>query len=968
MIAPPAGERNGTLRVDSAHRFVDKAGIFGGIMMISHLRWVRSAALLLSGAVFWMGCGGEVKVADYEQDDPIARLPVNQTIAIPGLDGSTDVVFDDLGIPHVYAPDIETAIHVQGYLTAQARFWEMDVIRRFAEGRLSELFGSLTLNTDVEMRTMFTTRDGRRLHVALWEHVQQTDPEMARLGRAYAAGVNAWLADLRAGRNDTHLPPEYTLATVIGLNPPIADWLPEDSLAVGRLQALSLSDSSGEDINLARIIQALPEAMVRDIFRSAPAAPTTVLPAMGAGGAWRRAALFPSLEWPSAEVLAGVAERLDDRLGQMPIGSRRSGAGSNNWLVGPSLSASGHALLANDPHLALFNPPVWHMIHLFVRDTNENTTGVIFPGLPGVILGHNDVAAWGATTAGFDVTDVYVEDIETPPNYPAAPRTVLFRGERVPVIRIDEPFLVRGRAQPVIRVIEVVPHHGPQAPDPNPSDSLVGLAASGMSVRWTGHELTNDSRFLFDIARARNVAEFRASLRNFGTGAQNWIWADIEGNIAYSSQVLIPQRPAGAVPYLPMPGTGEAEWLTDARGNTLWLPSDRIPQAVNPASGLLVTANNDQVGVTLDNDPLNDDVYLGFTFAEGFRAQRATELLDNTAGVRPAGAKMTAADMSRYQYDHSAKEGVRFLPWLFAAAERRSDLVTEEMAEALDRLRAWAIAKPGSPPCDTPSGIDAHELRPDVAPRSQPVSAEEKADSIATSIFAGFLTRLSRLTLADDFAGTGIGVPGGADATKALLHILEDIDRDDPGFRVYTKSANGESSLWDMKDTPEVETRDEIFLQALRDGLMYLQESFASAEMEDWLWGLIHQVRFQHFLGQAGVNIFDLGPFAASGFRSTVNPAGFSLNANNLGFSGGPSMRFVVELDPAGIKAVNALPGGNHGDPGGDANDNRYNEINPEIHYGDHVAGWINGETFTYRFRPDEVAANAKRKVRYVGE
>lgn len=937
---------------------------------MNRLRWMQSAALWLCASALWIGCGGEVRVTDDSSTagDPIADLPIDQTIVIPGLDGSTDVVFDDLGMPHVYAPDIETAIYVQGYLTAQARFWEMDVIRRFAEGRLSELFGSLTLDTDVDMRTMFTTRDGRRLHVALWEHVQQVDPQMARLGRAYADGVNAWLADLRAGRNDAHLPPEYTLAPVVGLNPPIADWLPEDSLAVGRLQALSLSDSSDSEIELARIMQALPEALVRDVFRSAPAAPTTVLPPLGGGGGASSVSLFPSLEWPPAEVLAGVAARLDDRFGRMPIGSRRSGAGSNNWLVAPSLSASGHALLANDPHLALFNPPVWHMIHLAVRDTNENTIGVIFPGLPGVILGHNDVGAWGATTAGYDVTDVYVEDVETPANYPAAPRTVLFRGQRVPVIRIDEPFVVRGRAQPVIRVIEVVPHHGPQAPDPNPTDSVVGLAASGMSVRWTGHELTNDSRFLFDIARSRNVAEFKESLRNFGTGGQNWIWADIEGNIAYSSRVLIPQRPAGTVPYLPMSGAGDAEWLTDAQGRTLWLPPDKIPQAVNPPSGFLVTANNDQIGVTLDNDPLNDDVYLGFSFAEGFRAQRATELLENTDGVRPAGAKMTAADMSRYQYDHSAKEGVRFLPWLFGAAERRPDLVSGEMSEALARLRDWSIAKPGSPACDTPSGIDAHELRPDVAARPQPVSAEEKADAVATSIFAGFLTRLSRLTFADELAGTGIGVPGGADATKGLLHILEDIDRDDPGFRVYTRGENGESSLWDNQLTPEVETRDEILLQALRDGLTYLRSSFRSNQMDDWLWGLIHQVRYQHFLGQAGVGIFDLGPFAAPGFRSTVNPAGFSLNANNLGFSSGPSMRFVVELDPAGIRAVNALPGGNHGDPGGDANDNRYNQINPEIHYGDHVAGWINGETFTYRFRPNEVAAHARRKVRYVGE
>jgi acyl-homoserine lactone acylase PvdQ len=288
------------------------------------------------------------------------------------------------------------------------------------------------------------------------------------------------------------------------------------------------------------------------------------------------------------------------------------------------------------------------------------------------------------------------------------------------------------------------------------------------------------------------------------------------------------------------------------------------------------------------------------------------------------------------------------------------------MTEALERLRRWGETHADSPPYDTPAGLDPAADRPDIPPPARPATEEEKQDAVAASIFAGFLTRLSRLTFADDFAGSGIGAPGGDDATRALLHLLEDEDRTDPGFVVHTKDATGDSVLWDDRNTPQRETRDEVLLRALAQGLDFLQQKFSSENQSEWLWGHIHRVRFQHFLGQAGLNIFDLGPFPAPGFRETVNPGGFSLNSDNFDFSGGASMRFVVELDPRGIRARNVLPGGNNGDPGGTADDNRFNQIQPEIHFGDWVPAWIRGETFTFRFARSEVANAARRKIRFI--
>jgi len=414
-----------------------------------------------------------------------------------------------------------------------------------------------------------------------------------------------------------------------------------------------------------------------------------------------------------------------------------------------------------------------------------------------------------------------------------------------------------------------------------------------------------------------------------------------------------------------MDGTGSAEWLTDAQGKTLWLPDDRIPQATNPSVGFLATSNNDQIGNTLDNDPLNDDIYLTYTTDLGFREQRIQELLSNSAHVRPNGAKISAADMSAYQYDHLSKEAQRLLPFLFAAAAARPDLVTAEMAAALDRLQAWGEGTSSLPPFSTDSGIDAHDLRSDVAPRPTPVSSDERANAIATSIFGAWETRLGPAVFKDDFAGTGISPPSGQDATKSLLHILEDVDLPaDSSLHVYTKGPAGESTLWDDKSTAQVETRDEILLKALSAALIFLQSKFATPEPENWLWGIIHQARMQHFLGQAGIDIYDLGPFAAPGARYTVNVASFPMSGDSFEFADGPSERFVAVLDPAGIHAVNALPGGENGNPGGAGSD-VYNAIHPEIHYGDLIPGWINGQTFEYHITQADVAAHAVRKVRY---
>ena len=538
-------------------------------------------------------------------------------------------------------------------------------------------------------------------------------------------------------------------------------------------------------------------------------------------------------------------------------------------------------MLANDPHLQLFNPPIWHMVQLDAGPQTR-TTGVNFPGLPGVILGHNDFGAWGATVSVFDVTDIYVEQVTTPPDYPNSPRTVLFNGQQVEVLRVVEEFALP--AGTVSAVIEVVPHHGPMVPDPNPDDDVEGLAATNMSFRWTGHEISLDSRFLTMLNQARNVEEFKAAVRHFAVGA-----TELGVGRRERRHRLLPVRPGAAA-------AGRHGAVSAARrhrqrrvaaatmhGNTLWLPEEKFPQAVNPPQGFLATANNDQIGNTLDNDPLNDD-----DLPHLHRRPRLPRAAHPGSAVEPRrSAACRRQDLARGHVRLSVRHA--------SASKRRA--WCRSSPPPRKRGRSWSPPRCRTRSIGCATGArkrSTHRLdhalrrrsrrraRRLPRPRRRPISQEERDDAVATSIFAAWATRLSRGVFSDDFAGTGIGAPGGDFATKGLLHILEDIDSQDPGFVVHTKGTNGESTLWDdTTTTAVVETRDEIILRALADGLGFLADLFDSSQPQDWLWGKIHRAAFQHFFGQAGIQNFNIGNIPAPGSRFTVNPAGYSFNANS---------------------------------------------------------------------------------------
>ncbi len=846
----------------------------------------------------------------------IAQLPIASTSRIAGLDGTVDVVVDRQGWPHIYATTLRDAMYVQGILVARDRMPQMELLRRLSSGLLAEAFGQLsasTIESDISMRTVGL----RRAAQAMWD---ATPPGRSRVaGEAFAAGINQFLGEIRDGLR------RVPSGTEIVVNDGTPDWTPVDSLTIGRYQSFSLSYDAGSDVvettardnwrqafDLADMATA-PENARRagaywDVFRFAAPSTAQVVPGfystMGMGLTFRPPVLAPRMPVSLAQNTTRFFERV--REAAQLYGFGRNERGSNNWIVSASGSANGHALLANDPHLSLTSPAVWWGSHIVIATGPDavDVTGVTFPGIPGVVLGHNRYIAWGGTVADFDVTDVFQETIT--PGTGGMPDTVSFMGRQVPIMTITER-IPNGNGGTYDAPIEIVPHHGPIIPTIRMGRIQPRTGTTALSVRWTGHRPTQDFEAFLGLLYAHNVADARRALDNFGVGAQNWVIADVEGNTGYTTSSVVPQRAAGALTWTPtstrgtlpcyvLPGTGEAEWVGE-------IPRNRLPNGMGtPARPWIATANNDQAGLAQDNNPANDPVFLNCRWTYGWRAERIQQrltMLNNRVRIE---------DMQDIQADHVLLIGGRFRPFIQSAMMRLSEewatagtnpdlsavaisLRPREMVlrDALARLMAWSL--------DAAAGVDY-----DTTEQSQ-------RDAIATSLFHAWLRAATAGAFADE--STASGGPGGGADLVALLYILEHPDQ-----LVARDPMTGQSVLWDDISTAAThESRDTIIVNALDRATRDAERLFMSADPTQWLWGRIHTVRFGSVVPGPG-SVLSVPPPGDTMFPNGFpRPGGIdsvdvAFPGANGSFGGGASMRFTVDLDPAGPHAWNSIPGG----------------------------------------------------------
>lgn len=470
----------------------------------------------------------------------IRPLPtLDADLRLLGLHERVEVLRDKYGVPHIFATDEHDVFFIQGYVTAQDRLWQMDIYRRAAQGRLAEVLGEPALESDRFMRTLGLHRAARLDFDVI------SDAARGAL-EAYMEGVNKFLQ-----QHGESLPVEFT---ILGYRP--EPWTPFDTLAIAKLQLYDAAGNYTQELLRAGIAARLgPEVLA------------TLLPDAATNAnrddarAWALVAphLSPGLAGDGPAALANV------------LGGAGQGLGSNCWAVAGSRTASGKPLLAGDPHLPVRNPSIWYEIALDAGDLH--LIGFSIPGVPGVVIGHNDRVAWSFTYAYADTQDLFVERQD-----PTDLRRYEYEGRMEIATFVREVIEVKGRADPVIVEVTIT-RHGPIL------TPVLKEQKAQLALRWSALDGSRTLEAVLGLGRARNFSEFRAAAALFVGATLSACYADVDGHIGYQLVGRLPDRKAGDG-RLPMPGwSGEYDW----RGLR---PADDNPFLFDPPGGVVLNANN----------------------------------------------------------------------------------------------------------------------------------------------------------------------------------------------------------------------------------------------------------------------------------------------------------------------------------------------------------------------------------------
>lgn len=633
---------------------------------------------------------------------------VSGKINISGISAPVSVIRDPQGVPHITAKSLDDLFFAQGYVTAQDRLWQMDMARRYASGRLAEILGPKYAKIDVQQRTLLIPLIAQRAA----DNLDATDRQYLE---AYARGVNAFMAGAA-----NHLPVEFRM-----LRYTPQPWTVVDSMLVGAgmaemLNLGTLSDGASKLLAREAIVAKLGPELAADLFphssfRDHPPVngPEDVsltegpqsseeeegLPARQAEQPRRRVRRrVPRGPVSRSTRGAGRRRRSVSRV-QMEILSPATGLnsdplfpGSNNWVVSGAHTQSGKPLLSNDMHLPHQIPNTWYEIHLAAG--TFNVAGLSLPGMPFVIVGHNQRIAWGFTNIGPDVTDLYVETVNQQGQY------LTPVGWKEPEHRQETVQVRWGRN---VNFDVTITRHGPVVSGLIPGEKRV------IALKWTLQNPVGLQEPFFEVNSAQNWDEFRRAFSRFGSPGQNVVYADVDGHIGYQATGLIPIRPATqdvltsadsesedtsiptalsatSVPTvqfegrnvlgqdeanrigLPVPGADDShEWLG-------YVPFDKLPSIFDPPEGVIATAN---ARITPSGYPY----LIASEWGSAYRIERIYKLLNN-------GRKLVPADMLGIQTDVYS-DFDRFCAQRFVYAIDHSRIASPRARQAAEILRNW---------------------------------------------------------------------------------------------------------------------------------------------------------------------------------------------------------------------------------------------------------------------------------------
>jgi penicillin amidase len=660
--------------------------------------------------------------------------------------------------------------------------------------------------------------------------------------QAFADGVNAYIGS----RNSGDLALEYGVLRLVGKRIEIDPWSVADSLVWGKVMAWDMSGRGGTDEKRGTVYELLGQEMA-DQWMTAPwpfgERPTIVQLkdmdiATGSGNEDGNKA-----EAAEEQALAGSASSLDISF----VFGRDRGVGSNNWVVSGNMTESGMPLLANDPHLGIQLPSIWYEVGLHCQPDGGqrpfDVTGFTFATIPGVVIGHNGSIAWAVTNTGPDVIDLYRIRVN-----PQNPLQYEWNGEwRDMTVREETIRFAGSDKATTIRVRET--HLGPIINDnelnPETGEILGFNNEDPLALRWTALEPSRMSRAVVGINGATNWDEFRSALQYWDVPSQNFVYADIEGNIGYQMPGRVPIRAGNHTGLLPVPGwTDEFEWQG-------YLPFEYLPHVLNPSQGYIATANQAVVSPEY-YEWLAKELGEGrnYVFSQewdyGYRAQRIVELLE-------ANKPHTVESYQHIQGDNKLISAEEITPYL---APLKFD--DRELAEARDWLLEW--------------------------------NYQFDIESPQAALYAQFWSRLMENLFNDQLASEELdkedkayGSDGDMWATALLLL--------DPS-----------SAWWDNAATEGVvETRDDILVQSFKEGY----DNTVAALGEDrskWKWGNLHKATFvSNPLGAGGVGLIEgmvnRGPFPVGGSMATINNTAWGVGSDEpFEVQALPSMRMIVDL------------------------------------------------------------------------
>ena len=503
-----------------------------------------------------------------------SAIPITSgEFVVDGLSGPVTIARDEHGIPMISAGNESDAYFGLGYVHAQDRLFAMELMRRRGQGRLAELIGPLAVRADQYMRTLGLYRRAQEDLVGL-------HPDVIRISKSYAAGVNAWIDSGNA------LPVEYSF---LWFDP--EPWQPADSMVWQKIMGLQLSGNWDEELADAVLIKKLGPEKARELWPAQRPEDHTTLR--------QHATNFDGL--PFAQLLEDLTAVLRPTLA------------SNVWALNGERTTTGTPILASDPHLGFQAPNLWYLAS--ISYPGHSLFGATVPGVPFHLIGQNEHVAWGLTTTHSDTGDLFIEKAsedgetyETPDGYVAFDT----RTETINV-RFGDPVTLTVRETRHGPVVSDVLPVGRSVPELTADNRVVALAVNVLQPNDTTPEA------VYRMARATDVHTFTSSLRMFHAPQQNIVFADKNGEIGFYSPARVPIRKSGDGT-VPVPGwTGEYDWLG-------WIPFEDLPNTLNPESGALINANNK---IVTDDYPY----LIAARWRAPYRANRIAELMNRTERV-----------------------------------------------------------------------------------------------------------------------------------------------------------------------------------------------------------------------------------------------------------------------------------------------------------------------------------------------